>query len=89
MHDINKTSLQQTIIPENYLGRVIGAMKVSEKVATRIGVTIAGVIAEVVGLRVTLACGSVIWFAAGATYLHPAIRSIRVMSESKTSSDSD
>jgi hypothetical protein len=89
MHDINKTSFQQTIIPENYLGRVIGAMKVSEKVATLIGVSIAGVVAEVVGLRVTLACGSVIWFAAGATYLHPAIRSIRVMSESKISSYSD
>jgi MFS family permease len=43
MHDINKTSLQQTLIPANYLGRVIGAMKVSEKVAALIGFSIAGV----------------------------------------------
>ena len=89
MHDINKTSLQQAIIPENYLGRVIGAMKVSEKIAALIGLSIAGVVAEVVGLRVALACGSVIWLAAGATYLHPSIRSIRVMPESKISSDSN
>jgi MFS-type transporter involved in bile tolerance (Atg22 family) len=33
MHDINKRSLQQAIIPQNYLGRVIGSMKVTEKVA--------------------------------------------------------
>ncbi len=81
MHDINKTSLQQSIIPENYLGRVIAATKVSEKVAALIGVSIAGIIAEVVGLRVALACGSVIWLLAGATYLHPAIRSIKTIPE--------
>lgn len=79
MHDINKTSLQQVIIPENYLGRVIGAMKVSEKVAALIGVSIAGVIAETVGLRIALATGSVIWLTAGAVYLHPVIRSIKTM----------
>lgn len=86
MHDINKTSLQQSIIPENYLGRVIGATKVSEKVAALIGVSIAGVVAEVVGLRVALACGSVIWLFAGATYLHPAIRSIKTIPERHTQS---
>jgi hypothetical protein len=64
-------------------------MKVSEKVAALIGLSIAEVVAEVVGLRVTLACGSVIWFEAWATYFHPAIRSIRVIPESKISSDSD
>ena len=79
MHDINKTSLQQALIPANYLGRVIGAMKVSEKVAALIGVSIAGVVAETIGLRVALASGSVIWLFAGAVYLHPAIRSIKTI----------
>ncbi|MBT4126717.1 MAG: MFS transporter [Chloroflexi bacterium] len=79
MHDINKTSLQQAIIPTNYLGRVIGAMKVSEKVAALIGVSIAGVVAEIFGLRVALAGGSVIWLMAGAIYLHPTIRSIKTI----------
>jgi MFS family permease len=82
MHDINKTSLQQAIIPENYLGRVIGAMKVSELLAALIGVSIAGVVAETVGLRVALAIGSVIWLFAGIVYLHPAIRSIKTIPES-------
>jgi MFS family permease len=79
MHDINKMSLQQAIIHENYLGRVIGAMKVSEKLAALIGVSIAGVVAETVGLRIALGLGSVIWITAGAVYLHPAIRSIRTI----------
>jgi MFS family permease len=79
MHDINKTSLQQSIIPTNYLGRVIGAMKVSEMVAALIGISIAGVVAEMLGLRVALLAGSVIWLIAGAVYLHPAIRSIKTI----------
>lgn len=79
MHDINKTSLQQMIIPENYLGRVIGAVKVSENVAALIGFSIAGVVAEIFGLRIALAAGSVIWITAGVVYLHPAIRSIKTM----------
>ncbi|MBC8453394.1 MAG: MFS transporter [Chloroflexi bacterium] len=84
MHDINKTSLQQAIIPENYLGRVIGAMKVSENMAALIGVSIAGVVAEIVGLRIALGMGSVIWIVAGAIYLHPTIRSIRTIPGSET-----
>ena len=64
-------------------------MKVSEKVSALIGVSIASVVAEVTGLRVALACGSVIWRAASATYLHPKIRSIRVISGSKINPDND
>jgi predicted MFS family arabinose efflux permease len=81
MHDINKTSLQQAIIPANYLGRVIGAMKVTEKVSALIGVSIAGVVAEVFGLRVALAVGSVIWLFASAVYLLPAVRQIKTLPE--------
>ncbi len=79
MHDINKRSLQQAIIPENYLGRVIGSMKVTENVAALIGVSIAGVVAETLGLRAALVIGSMIWLIAGAAYLHPAIRSIKTL----------
>jgi len=81
MHDINKNSLQQAIIPDNYLGRVIGAMKVSEKVAALIGVSIAGVVAEVFGLRIALARGSTIWLFAGAVYLLPTVRQIKTLPE--------
>jgi predicted MFS family arabinose efflux permease len=87
MHDINHTSLQQAIIPENRLGRVIGAMKVSEKVAALIGVSIAGIVAETVGLRAVLLTGNVIWLIAGAVYLHPAIRSIKTIPTSPSESD--
>ncbi len=87
MHDINKTSLQQVLIPENYLGRVIGAMKVSEKVAALIGFSIAGVVAEILGLRIALAAGSVIWLTAGAVFLHPTIWAIKTMPTSKTNSE--
>lgn len=60
MHDINKRSLQQAIIPQNYLGRVIGSLKVTTKVAALIGVLIAGVVAETLGLRIAIGVGSVI-----------------------------
>lgn len=89
MQDINKTSLQQAIIPTDYLGRVLGAMKVSEKAAALIGVSIAGIIAELVGLRAALATGSVIWLIAGAIYLHPTIRSIKTIPSTHSSQQSD
>lgn len=81
MHDINKVSLQQSIVPENLRGRVIAAMKVSEKLAALIGVSVIGVVAEVAGLRVALATGSVIWLMAGSVLLHPAIRNLREIPE--------
>jgi MFS family permease len=89
MHDINKTSLQQAIIPTDYLGRVLGAMKVSEKAAALIGVSIAGIIAELVGLRAALATGSVIWLIAGAIYLHPTIRSIKTIPSTDSVREAD
>jgi hypothetical protein len=64
-------------------------MKVLEKVAALIGVSIASVVAEVIVLRVALACRSVIWPATGATYFNPTIRSIRVMPGSKISPVND
>jgi len=81
MHDINKTSLQQSIIPENYLGRVIGTMKVSEMAAALLGVSIAGVVAETVGLRAALFVGLALVLIAAAVLLHPAIRSIKTIPE--------
>jgi hypothetical protein len=57
-------------------------MKVSEKVTALIGVSVADVVAALVGLRIALACKSLIWLTAGATCLHPAIPSIRVMPRS-------
>lgn len=85
IHDINKTSLQQAIIPDNLLGRVISAINVSEKVAALIGVAIAGIIAELVGLRIALAAGSVCLLLAGLVYLNPAIRSIKTIPASGSS----
>ena len=82
MHDINRRSLQQSIIPENYLGRVIGAMKVSEMAAALIGVSIGGVVAETVGLRAALFIGSTLMVIAAVILLHPAIRSIKTIPES-------
>jgi len=81
MHDINRRSLQQSIIPENYLGRVIGAMKVSEMAAALLGVSIAGIVAETVGLRAALFIGSSLMVIAAVILLHPAIRSIKTIPE--------
>ncbi len=44
-------------------------------------IAIAGVVAELAGLRVALAIGSVIWLMAGMVLLHPAIRNLRDMPE--------
>ena len=85
MHDINKTSLQQAIIPTRQLGRVLGAAKVSESVAALIGVSVAGVVAELLGLRIALALGSCIWLVAGFILLHPAIRSIKTVPDEQSS----
>ena len=82
MHDINRRSLQQSVIPENYLGRVIGAMKVSEMAAALVGVSISGVVAETMGLRAALFIGSVLMVIAAVILLHPAIRSIKTIPES-------
>lgn len=79
MHDINRRSLQQSIIPADRLGRVIGAMKVSGMVAALIGVSISGVVAETLGLRTALFIGSVLMMIAALVLLHPAIRSIKTM----------
>jgi MFS family permease len=84
MHDINRRSLQQSIIPENYLGRVIGAMKVSEMAAALLGVSIAGVVGETVGLRAALFIGSVLMVIAAVVLLHPAVRSIKTIPELPT-----
>jgi hypothetical protein len=46
-----------------------------------IGFSIAGVVAELAGLRVTLAMGFVILLIAGLVLLHPAIRRLRDMPE--------
>ena len=51
-------------------------MKVSEKVSALIELSLAGIVAEVAGLPLALAYGSVIWRAGSATYIHTAIRSI-------------
>jgi MFS family permease len=87
MHDINRRSLQQSIIPENYLGRVIGAMKVSEATAALIGVSIAGVVAGIVGLRAALLVGFVLVLIAAVVLLHPTIRSIRTIPSATTESE--
>ena len=89
MHDINRRSLQQSIIPENYLGRVIGAMKMSEMAAALIGASIAGVVAETVGLRAALFVGSTLMVIAAVVLLHPAIRSIRTIPESPATSKAE
>ncbi|MGB1748294.1 MAG: hypothetical protein ACPHK0_00720 [Dehalococcoidia bacterium] len=61
----------------------------TEKVSTLIGVSIAGVVAEVFGLRVALAIGSIIWLLAGAVYLLPAVRSIKLLPESPVNVEQD
>lgn len=85
-----RRSLQQAIIPQDYLRRVIGSLKVTAKVAALIGVLIGGVVAETLGSRIALGVGSVIWLIAGAIYLHPTIRSIKTIpTSSPESSESD
>lgn len=81
MREINEVSLQQAVTPEHLRGRVASALKVSEKLAILIGVSMAGLVAELAGLRVALAMGFVIFLMGGLVLLHPAIRNLRNMPE--------
>ncbi|HUF52284.1 MAG TPA: MFS transporter [Dehalococcoidia bacterium] len=66
MHDINQTTLRQSITPERYLGRVNAGMRFSGTSAMLAGALAGGVLGEVVGLRATLIVGSGGLFAAAA-----------------------
>lgn len=57
MHDINQTSLRQSITPERYLGRVNAGMRFSGMAAMLAGALAGGVLGEVIGLRGTLLVG--------------------------------
>ncbi|MDP6666182.1 MAG: MFS transporter [Dehalococcoidia bacterium] len=81
LHDINEISLQQTVTPEHLRGRVGSAINVAETSAALIGVALAGVVAELAGLRWALGMGFVFTIAAGAVYLHPAIRQLKSLSQ--------
>ena len=52
-------------------------------------VVIAGVVAELAGLRVALAMGFAIFFAGGLVLLHPAIRTLREMPGEVAATDTD
>ncbi len=82
MHDINEASVQQAVTPEHLRGRVASALKVSEKTGMLIGASIAGIVAELVGLRIALATGSAIFMLAGVVLLHPTIRSMKTIPQS-------
>ena len=77
VQNINEISLQQSVTPEHLRGRVGGAIKVTGTTAALIGVAIAGVVAELAGLRWALAIGFTLVILAGLVYLHPAIRTLR------------
>ena len=81
LHDINQLSLQQAVTPENLRGRVSAAIHLSETAAALLGVTIAGVAAELIGLRWALAIGFSFQLTAGLVYLNPAIRQLRTLPE--------
>jgi predicted MFS family arabinose efflux permease len=72
MHDINQTSLRQSITPERYLGRVNAGMRFSTMAAMLTGALAGGVMGEVIGLRATLlvGCGG-LFVAAGWLMLSP------------------
>lgn len=72
MHDINQTSLRQSITPERYLGRVNAGMRFSGMAAMLTGALTGGIMGEVIGLRATLlvGCGG-LFLAAGWLLLSP------------------
>jgi MFS family permease len=87
LHDINSVSLLQSATPERFRGRVASAISLSGTLAAMAGLVIAGVVAELAGLRWALALGFGGWTAAAAVYLHPAVRRLKALPELPTAAE--
>jgi MFS family permease len=58
-YEINKVSLTQAITPPRMLGRVNASMRVTQELATLLGLLVGGVLGQWIGLRPTVAIGVV------------------------------
>ncbi|MBI4338571.1 MAG: MFS transporter [Chloroflexi bacterium] len=89
VHEINQMSLRQAITPGRMLGRVNASIRVIELSAMLIGSLVAGVLGEVIGMRLTLVVGAcvgllgVLWLAVSPVLKIKAISSS--MDESSSS----
>lgn len=75
IYSINEISLRQTVVPEHLLGRVNACMHILSNSIMPIGALLAGLLSEVIGVRLTLlvGCGG-IFLAAGWLVFSPLWR---------------
>lgn len=75
VYSINEISLRQTLVPEHLLGRVNACMHILSNSITPIGALLAGLLSEVIGVRLTLlvGCGG-IFLSAGWLIFSPLWR---------------
>ncbi len=86
-HDIATMSLRQTLVPQRLLGRVSSAMHLLQAGALPIGAVVAGVLAEVLGVRATLfiaAAGMTLGIVFLVASPIPGMRDLQAVSSSET-----
>jgi Na+/melibiose symporter-like transporter len=78
---IGETSLRQTITPARLLGRVSGSMNVLGRGVGTLGLLAGGVLAELIGLRATIAVASLGGLAGNLVLVFSAVRRLRELPE--------
>jgi MFS family permease len=82
IHLIAEVSLRQSIVPGNMLGRTNASLQFLSQGVAPIGALLAGILGELIGLRLTILIGVLGVMAAGALLLLSPIRKIReIMNE--------
>jgi hypothetical protein len=76
IYEINEVSVRQSITPSQMLGRVNASFEVAELGARLLGAVDAGVLAEVIGVRWTLAVGVAATTAGGVVLMRSAVRGV-------------
>jgi MFS family permease len=82
VNDIASTSLRQSVTPDRVLGRVNASIRFAALVLTFAGTLAAGLLAERIGLRLTLAIGIGINAIAGLSLLLSPVPGLRTVPES-------
>ena len=77
VYSINEISLRQTLVPEHLLGRVNACMHILSNSIMPLGALLAGLLSEVIGVRLTLLIGSSGIFLASAWLVFSPLRRYR------------
>jgi len=81
---INEVSLRQTIVAPGLMGRVNASAEFLRSMARLAGVLVAGLEAEIIGLRATLGLGGAVVILGAIFLACTSLRSLRIMPSSAT-----